>query len=286
MSVNEKSIKEKINKPNIDPKEVVDELKREETKFKNYLGKLIKEEEILLKASEELQKKYDKKMKQIEKKMKMNTTNSFLSSSYIMEKCERVIGYFLQDNAVTKLQFKIDGIKDVLTIPANSKKTFYDLKKEIKNNFAKNEDDFFLSDENGLIYLDDLIIKNCLFPLKNCSIRNYIPTIYVVEQHDSNNQMIKLNVKKQEVEIKDEEEAIRKMKAPTMGNFLFIFRLIYLATYISLVILWIFHANNFKRIHQYKAIENFLLSKEEGEKKEIISVNEYYLSNRKVLTKI
>ena len=52
MSVNEKSIKEKINKPNIDPKEVVDELKREETKFKNYLGKLIKEEEILLKASE------------------------------------------------------------------------------------------------------------------------------------------------------------------------------------------------------------------------------------------
>ena len=32
MSVNEKSIKENINKPNIDPKEVVDELKREETK--------------------------------------------------------------------------------------------------------------------------------------------------------------------------------------------------------------------------------------------------------------
>lgn len=278
------SIKEEKNndKSTIDPKEVVEELRQEETKFKNYLSKLMKEEEILLKANEELQKKYDKKMKQIEKKMKLNTTNSFLSSSYIMEKCERVIGYFLQDNAVTKLQFKIDGIKDVLTIPANSKKTFYELKKEIKNNFAKNEDDFFLADENGLIYLDDLIIKNCLFPLKNCSIRNYTPTIYVVEQHDSNNQMIKLNVKKQEEEIKDEEEAIRKMKAPTMGNFLFIFRLIYLVTYISLVILWIIHANNFKRIHQYKEIENFLLIKEEAEKKEIISVNEYYLSNRKI----
>ena len=72
------------------------------------------------------------------------------------------------------------------------------------------------------------------------------------------------------------------MKAPTMGNFLFVFRLIYLITYISLVIVWILNANNFRRIYQYKEIDDFLIKKEEADNKEIISVKEYYLSIRKI----
>lgn len=288
MSINGKNNKSKnkdeevitFNKPEVDkeafsPEEIVKELKEEETKFKNYLSKIIKEETILLKANEELQEKYDKKMKFIEKKMKMNKVNSFLSSSYMMQKCERVVGYFLHDISISTLKIKIEGIKEHITLPSNSNKTFLDLKKEIKHYFAKRETDFYLADENGIVYLDDLVIKNCLFPLKHSLIRDYIPYLYVIEQQNSGAQTFKINIKKKvenEEDDENEEEAIQKTKIKKTGTWLSLFQILSLINYLVLIILWILSSKKLRRIDDYQYIDNFFLSNDEMYNKETINV--------------
>ena len=271
----------KLNKTDVDketsnPEQIVKELQEEETKFKNYLAKIIKEEAILLKVNEELQEKYDKKMKFIEKKMKTNKVNSFLSSSYMMQKCEGVVGYFLHDIAISTLQIKIEGIKDPITLLSNSNKTFLDLKKEIKHYFAKRETDFFLANENGIIYLDDLVVKNCLFPLKHSVIRDYIPYIYVMEQKNSGAEIFKINIKKKvenENKEENEEEAIRKTKIKRTGTWLSFFQIISLINYLVLIVLWILSSKKLRRIDDYKNIDNFFLSNNEMYNKETINVN-------------
>jgi hypothetical protein len=62
---------------------------------------------------------------------------------------------------------------------------FNRLKLETKVQFDKNENDFFFTDENGNIYLDNLNIRRALFPLESIVIENYVPTIYVIDRKNN-----------------------------------------------------------------------------------------------------
>ena len=58
--------------------------------------------------------------------------------------------------------------------------TFKQLKWEASMQFDKMEKDFYFTDQNGSIYLDELNVKRALFPLETVIIKNYVPTIKVV----------------------------------------------------------------------------------------------------------
>jgi len=58
--------------------------------------------------------------------------------------------------------------------------TFFNIKQEVNNDLAKTESEFFLTDENGVVYLDNLNVVKALFPFKNVRINNYIPKLLIL----------------------------------------------------------------------------------------------------------
>ena len=60
--------------------------------------------------------------------------------------------------------------------------TFKELKQEISILFNKSENEFFFTDENGCIYLDNLNVRKSLFPFQNINIKNFEPMIKLIER--------------------------------------------------------------------------------------------------------
>ena len=60
--------------------------------------------------------------------------------------------------------------------------TFKELKQEISILFNKPENEFFFTDENGCIYLDNLNVRKALFPFQNINIKNFEPMIKLIER--------------------------------------------------------------------------------------------------------
>lgn len=102
--------------------------------------------------------------------------------------CANIINTFIREipsNSIIKanLRFKIKyGKMNLERLIEDENIDFHRLKLETKVQFDKNENDFFFTDENGNIYLDNLNIRRALFPLESIVIENYVPTIYVVDR--------------------------------------------------------------------------------------------------------
>jgi hypothetical protein len=102
--------------------------------------------------------------------------------------CASIINTFIREippNNINKanLRFKIKyGKMNLERLIEDENIDFHRLKLETKVQFDKNENDFFFTDENGNIYLDNLNIRRALFPLESVVIENYVPTIYVIDR--------------------------------------------------------------------------------------------------------
>ncbi len=64
----------------------------------------------------------------------------------------------------------------------DEKFTFFYLKQEVNNDMNLTEIEFFLTNDQGVVFLDHLNVKRALFPFKSLRVKNYIPTLYVLEK--------------------------------------------------------------------------------------------------------
>jgi hypothetical protein len=102
--------------------------------------------------------------------------------------CANIINTFIREippNNINKanLRFKIKyGKMNLERLIEDENIDFHRLKVETKVQFDKSENDFFFTDENGNIYLDNLNIRRALFPLESVVIENYVPIIYVIDR--------------------------------------------------------------------------------------------------------
>jgi len=105
-----------------------------------------------------------------------------INSEDLRKKCNECFDGFLIDpsNSKGELLFEISFGKIVITKQiTNHKLTFLELKIDTKNQFDREEDEFFFIDENNRIFLDDMNVKKSLFPLNKIVVKNTIPRISV-----------------------------------------------------------------------------------------------------------
>jgi hypothetical protein len=116
------------------------------------------------------------------------TKDKKISFEELKINCANIINTFIREiphNNINKanLRFKIKyGKMNLERLIEDENIDFHRLKLETKVQFDKNENDFFFTDENGNIYLDNLNIRRALFPLESIVIENYVPTIYVIDR--------------------------------------------------------------------------------------------------------
>ena len=177
-----------------------------------------------------------------------------INEEELQKKCSIAVEKFLKDinnengfgiNLPIKIEYQNMKINKTIL---NENLTFSKLKDETKLQFGKEADEFYFSDENGNIFLDELRVVPALFPLSEVKIKDYEPRIIVID---------KITYKKRkDNEIDDlnyTQTKVRKKKANPFENFIKFFNLksikfiVFSVIFIIFLILWIKSCLNFLR---------------------------------------
>ena len=130
----------------------------------------------------------------------------------------------------------------------NENLTFSKLKDETKLQFGKEADEFYFSDENGNIFLDELRVVPAFFPLSEVKIKDYEPKIIVVDKitfkKRKDNEIDDLNYTQTKKIIRSKNPFENLLKFFNVKGIKFI---IFSAIFIIFLILWIKSCLNFLR---------------------------------------
>lgn len=167
-------------------------------------------------------------------------------SDNIEEECNRIIEKIIVEDDSKTCIFYIQAENKTLKKLDNNRMTFGDLKLDYcqKNNIKTSE--LYFTDIDHNIYLDNLNVKNVLFPIDNIYLQGNEPIIYVVKKNSSNKESIsflnnnKVNDSNPEVKKEVEEEDLNslwiKFKDKIYIYIHFLFLIIYIFTWIFTIV--------------------------------------------------
>jgi hypothetical protein len=184
-----------------------------------------------------------------------------ISFEELKSNCANIINTFIREipsNNIIKanLRFKIKyGKMNLERLIEDENIDFNRLKLETKVQFDKNENDFFFTDENGNIYLDNLNIRRALFPLESIVIENYVPTIYVVDRKtnisdfkDSKSIQISSNLTE---DVKHKPNFVKRLVKSIIARVWKFFNLI---AFLVFMICWINSCIFFRNVDEYNLL--------------------------------
>jgi hypothetical protein len=229
---------------------LLEDLKSRRNRLNEDLEKLKTEQERLNKELSTINSKIEERKNVIDEILGDDGSQR-LGTDKLNKRCEDLISTFLFENR--ELIFKVEYGKMILSkeIDPRSDMTFKHLKSEIMHQFDKREEEFYFTDEKGAIFLDNLSVRKCLFPLSRVNIRGNMPVLIVIDKK-SKLENLKLNIIKIEklkidgdvkIEIR-KETIIDKIKK----NFFMAFHLI---CFITFILSWIFSAFFYSNIRDY-----------------------------------
>jgi hypothetical protein len=241
-----------IMKHNMDLQLLLAQLKKDESSLKEHLEIIKKEQDELTKSKSFLDLECENIKKSFQQVLKQNSDfrDKTLNEELINMKCEHVINSLLIDINKGRLMYKIEYNKHYhpMEIDYNSTKTFKKLKTDIKLLFNKRENEFFLADDRGIIFMDELNVRTCLFPLRNVNIKNNEPVVRVI---DKKNALVQLITNKNNKLSKEEEEnAIKAIPTPPKKATRNIFEIFSLIFFIIFVLIWSTLAMEMRNVSQ------------------------------------
>jgi hypothetical protein len=168
-----------------------------------------------------------------------------LGTGELLEECKRTVEKFIHElpkekHEAKNLMFKIEYGKNIYTWKIEEESTtFLRLKQETKNQFNRNPSEFFFSDMDNNIFLDEMNVKKALFPLSSVIIVGFQPTIKVIDNKIAFKQLEKTVVRKNE--ITDDEVILSNKKQSIIETVLNHFRMKFF-DYLKLIFFTIFMA--------------------------------------------
>lgn len=187
-------------------------------------------------------------------KSKSNAINHDLINSLCKKSLDKFIGEYSGGfNENNNLFFNIQSgsiiISKKLTDPLL---TFEGLKKEVAQQFNKSIEDIYFADENDNIMLNNMIVKNMLFPLDNICLRSYVPHIKIIDpkkEYEEKREVVNDNQAKVEtiiIQNKKSEEFLSDYERLKKWFGESIYILIHIIFLIIFIFLFIFSTANFK----------------------------------------
>jgi hypothetical protein len=136
------------------------------------------------------------------------------------------------------------------------------LKQKLKRQFDKKENEFYFTDERGIVYLDELSVRKSLFPLKKVCIKDYTPIVKVIDKQPKSVGMLDLSKhKKQEEEqanmfinpFKFKDKLIEKAKKHSFSIF-------HLSSFVIFIVFWCRSAIFFRNSQEFNLIVNSFIT--------------------------
>ena len=156
-----------------------------EKNLNNELNNINEQQKKLVKELADIESSTEQKLEEINKaKLK----GSSINQEELHKKCKEAIDHFLIDvypsnqeglNLQIRIEYKQMKISKTLT---DENMTFEKLKTETKLQFGKDANEFYFTDDEGNIFLDELRVVSALFPLSSVKVDNYEPVIKVVDK--------------------------------------------------------------------------------------------------------
>lgn len=227
-----------------------------EKNLNNELNNINEQQKKLVKELADIESSTEQKLEEINKaKLK----GSSINQEELHKKCKEAIDHFLIDvypsnqeglNLQIRIEYKQMKISKTLT---DENMTFEKLKTETKLQFGKDANEFYFTNDEGNIFLDELRVVSALFPLSSVKVDNYEPVIKVVDKTS--------NKKKKEITfIKNEEEEFNNKEEThswfdKIGNFFkknleFYFAIVF----IIFLAMWMQSCINFLQAIDHRAI--------------------------------
>lgn len=167
--------------------EMIQSLTEKKNKLADEIDMLTVEQDKVVREISKVNNEIEKKQLKIDQEVNNPDTNkSGLDLGVLTEKCKEVFAKFVENpgpNSNATLTFYITyGHASIIRQIEDDRMSFAMLKLETKSQFDKEANEFFFADENDVIYMDKLNVKRALFPINSVNIKNYIPTIKVVDR--------------------------------------------------------------------------------------------------------
>jgi hypothetical protein len=232
-------------------KEKYSNLLNEEQKLTKELNEIYEEQNKLTNELAAIEAQTEQKIEDINLAKRIEGP---INEEELQKKCSAAVEKFLKDindenGFGTNLTIRIEyqNMKIFKTI-LNENLTFSKLKDETKLQFGKEADEFYFSDENGNIFLDELRVVPALFPLSEVKIKDYEPRIIVVDKitfkKRKDNEIDDLNYTQTKKIIRSKNPFENLLKFFNVKGIKFI---IFSAIFIIFLILWIKSCLNFLR---------------------------------------
>lgn len=166
----------------------------------------------------------------------------------IEEECDRILDRIIVNDESKSNIFFIQAENKTLKKLDSNMMTFGDLKADycLKNNIKQSE--LYFTDIDQNIYLDNLNVKNVLFPIENLYLQGNEPIIYVVKKNGNNKEIVSYtnNNKSNEIQqdikkdVENDEEDLNslwiKFKDKVYIYIHFLFLIIYIFTWIFMLV--------------------------------------------------
>ena len=254
---NEKS--KEINSIYEKVKDSINKVEEKKTNLEQKLSELQSQREKFKVKNAEIRKSTEDKRKikesLISKEINNQDNNNFTDID-VIDQCrtilDRFIGESYNDEINPNMYYILQAENATMKKLDNYDMTFGALRQNYCEKHNLNLNEAYFTDEKGNIYLDDLNVKQCLFPLDNLILKDYKPIIKV------------LNNKKDIVIENEEEDTSRvlikqnKKKKPQASNFSifcsFITKWMHVIILIAYILLWGFTMVTFKDVESYNII--------------------------------
>jgi len=173
------------------------DLRKENEQFKNQVQELKTQYHDLVKENEHSKSKQENDAKILaELKYKLSEignqienakkNNKNLNVDEIKESCKRIIQKFIttqdenSDKILLTVKVKYENMVFIKRIEDESM-DFARMKLDLTKQIDISQNEFFFVDEKDCLLIDELNVKKSLFPFSDSKIRNYEPTIKIIE---------------------------------------------------------------------------------------------------------
>ena len=252
---------EEILSTNIKIKESISVVDKKKRELQNKLEVITKEQEKYNKKISELkvliERRKDKKQELLTNTSSGSGTN--FNPLDIENDCNKILDTLIgskyeSDEVNPNLFFLIKAEQDTLKKLSDYSQTFGELKREYceQHNLVLRE--MYFTDENDKIFLDSMIVKDCLFPLDNIVLKDYKPAIHVnfnrknEEKDDENSKIVDSDKNQKNQKKESENEFITFFK----DNIFIIIHFLILTIYI---LLWVFNLASIRDIQANNVIK-------------------------------
>jgi hypothetical protein len=186
-------------------KKLLDDLQTKKIQLIEHEENLKSSQQNSIKQLAELTSEIELNSEEVERIIEDISQKKAIDSFNLEAKCKYLVGNILAgiDETFTfKIEYESISIEG--KIKGSEDYTFQSLKKMIKRQLDKDEEDFYFTDQYGMIYLDNLSVRRALFPFSNVNIRGYTPLVKIIDKKSQMDIIVDdFNKKKNEIVFHD-----------------------------------------------------------------------------------